>query len=94
MISDIYLNRPHKIPTAEPGGEVESMTDKELLLDDFDNAWRAMAQCYVDSPDESIRIAMNLLVRIKGEIERHFKEREKEQERVSVQEWLDWLQNA
>ena len=70
------------------------MTDKELLLDDLDNAWRAMAQRYVDSPDESIRIAMNLLARIKGEIERRFKEREKEQERVSVQEWLEFLKSA
>ena len=70
------------------------MTDKELLLDDLDNAWRAMAQRYVDSPDESIRIAMNLLAGIKGEIERRFKEREKEQERVSVQEWLEFLKSA
>ena len=70
------------------------MTDKELLLDDLDNAWRAMAQRYVDSPDESIRIAVNLLAGIKGEIERRFKEREKEQERVSVQEWLEFLKSA
>ena len=70
------------------------MTDKELLLDDLDNAWRAMAQRYVDSPDESIRRAMSLLARSKGEIERRFKEREKEQERVSVQEWLEFLKSA
>ena len=70
------------------------MTDKDILLEDIDTAWSAISQQYVNSPDESIRIAMNLLARIKGEIERRFKEREKEQERVSVQEWLEFLKSV
>ena len=70
------------------------MTDKDILLEDIDTAWSAISQQYVNSPDESIRIVMNLLARIKGEIERRFKEREKEQERVSVQEWLEFLKSV
>ena len=70
------------------------MTDKDILLEDIDNAWFAISQQYVNSPYESMRIALNLLAGIKREIEQRMKEREKENERISVQEWLDWLQTA
>ena len=70
------------------------MTDKDILLEDIDAAWYAITQQYVNSPDESVRIALNLLAGIKGKIERRIKDREKEQERISVQEWLDWLKTA
>jgi hypothetical protein len=70
------------------------MTDKDILLEDIDAAWSAISQQYVNSPDESMRNALNLLAGIKSKIERRIKDREKEQERISVQEWLDWLQTA
>jgi hypothetical protein len=70
------------------------MTDKDILLEDIDTAWSAISQQYVNSPDESMRNALNLLAGIKREIEQRMKEREKEKERISVQEWLDWLQTA
>ena len=33
------------------------------------NAWEALAKEYADAPDESVRIAMNLLNKIIGKVE-------------------------
>ena len=72
--------------------------DKSILIDSLKNAWSALAQQYVDSPDESMRNAVNLLGGVIGETERRINAYEesqrKEQESISIQEWMEWLKQA
>ena len=70
------------------------MTEREVLAEDLNNAWDAVVQQYVDSPDESLRTAANLLVKVKNELERRLRKRDKELAAVSVQEWLEMLKGA
>ena len=70
------------------------MTEREVLAEDLDNAWCAVVEQYVDSPDEALRTAANLLVKVKNELERRLRKRDKELAAVSVQEWLEMLKGA
>lgn len=70
------------------------MTEREVLAEDLNNAWGAVVQQYVDSPDESLRTAANLLVKVKNELERRLRKRDKELAAVSVQEWIEMLKGA
>lgn len=70
------------------------MTEREMLAEDLNNAWDAVVQQYVDSPDESLRTAANLLVKVKNELERRLRKRDKELAAVSVQEWIEMLKGA
>ena len=75
----------------------ENMKEK-IVIESLENAWRALACQYVDSPDEDLRKAINLLDRMVKEVKRHIEDYEeserKKQERISTQEWLDWLKDA
>lgn len=70
------------------------MTEREVLADGLNNAWDAVVQQYVDSPDEALRTAANLLVKVKNELVRRLRERDKELAAVSVQEWIEMLKGA
>lgn len=70
------------------------MTEREVLAEELDNAWDAVVQQYVDSPDESLRTAANLLAKVKNELERRLRKRDKELAVVSVQEWIEMLKGA
>jgi len=73
---------------------LRNVTEREVLAEDLNNAWDAVVQQYVDSPDESLRTAANLLVKVKNELERRLRKRDKELAAVSVQEWLEMLKGA
>lgn len=70
------------------------MTEREVLAEDLNNAWDAVVQQYVDSPDEALRTAANLLAKVKNELERRLRKRDKELAAVSVQEWIEMLKGA
>ena len=70
------------------------MTEREVLAEDLDNAWRAVVQQYVESPDESLRLAANLLVKVRNELDRRLRERDRELTAVSVQRWIELLKGA
>ncbi len=70
------------------------MTEREVLAEDLDNAWGAVVQQYVDSPDESLRLAANLLVKVRNELDRRLRERDRELTAVSVQRWIELLKGA
>ena len=70
------------------------MTEREVLAVDLDNAWCAVVQQYVDSPDESLRLAANLLVKVRNELDRRLRERDRELTAVSVQRWIELLKGA
>lgn len=71
---------------------------KEIVIESLENAWSALARQYVDSPDEDLRKATNLLAGMVKEVKRRVEDYEeserKKQERISMQEWLDWLKDA
>lgn len=70
------------------------MTEREVLAEDLSNAWCAVVQQYVDSPDESLRLAANLLVKVRNELDRRLRERDRELTAASVQEWIELLKGA
>ena len=70
------------------------MREREVLAEDLDNAWRAVVEQYVDSPDESLRLAANLLVKVRNELDRRLRERDRELTAVSVQRWIELLKGA
>ena len=70
------------------------MTEREVLAENLDNAWCAVVQQYVDLPDESLRLAANLLVKVRSELDRRLRERDRELTAASVQEWLETLKGA
>lgn len=71
---------------------------KEIVIESLENAWSALARQYVDSPDETVRNAVNLIAGMVKEIKRRIEDYEeseqKKQEKISTQEWLDWLKDA
>ena len=70
------------------------MTEREVLAEDLDNAWRAVVEQYVAAPDESLRLAANLLVKVRNELDRRLRERDRELTAVSVQRWIELLKGA
>lgn len=72
--------------------------DKKIMIESLENAWSALARQYVDSPDESTRKAINIVAGLVGEvrsrIESHEESERKEQEKISIQEWEEWLKNS
>lgn len=73
-------------------------TEKQIVIESLENAWSALARQYVDSPDEDLRNAINLLAGMVKEVKRRIGDYEeserKKQEKISTQEWLDWLKDA
>ena len=67
----------------------------EIVEKTLDNAWCALAHQYVDSPNESSRIAMNLLAKIIGKVKSDLNEiqlqEEKERCAVELQEFIEWF---
>lgn len=70
------------------------MKEREVLAEDLDNAWCAVVEQYVDAPDESLRLAANLLVKVRNELDRRLRERDRELTAVSVQRWIELLKGA
>lgn len=65
------------------------MSDMEVI-ECFNNAWRAMAKHYIDSPDEVMRNAMNLIAKIIGKVESQVKASH-EVKQMTVDEWIELL---
>lgn len=72
--------------------------DVKTVEETLDNCWCAVAHQYVDSPNENIRIAMNQLANIIGEVKRKLNEivcqEENERVAIEVQEWIEWIKEA
>lgn len=69
----------------------------EQVMECMNNSWRALARIYAKDPDNSTRIAMNIIARILGEVESAVKEshREKEEQnregQITIEEWIAFL---
>jgi hypothetical protein len=63
------------------------------IISALDNAWYALCAQYNDTPCDEIRHAMNLLAKIINKTKAEFIElnKEKEQEQITLDDWLDFL---
>lgn len=68
------------------------MTDVEVV-ESFDNAWRALAKLYLDSPDEVLRNSMNLLAKMIGEV-RSKVNSSHEEKQMTIEEWIEMLNKS
>lgn len=68
------------------------MKTQDEIIECFDNAWRALAKSYQNSPDETLRNAMNLLSRIIGEVKIELKKSAPEQ--LTIDDWILMLNES
>lgn len=72
------------------------MTDKQVV-ECIDNSWRALACIYTKHPDNSTRIAMNIVSRIigkvKSEVDKSHKKKEESgrEGQLSIEDWIAFL---
>ena len=68
---------------------------EQILINTLDNAWNALSEYYVDSPDESTRIAMNKLSQIINKVKKDLfdieKAENKARQAIELQEWREYM---
>ncbi len=68
------------------------MTDREVV-ESLDAAWLAMAKQYSRHPEESMRIAMNVLSKIIGKVKSEVEEAHREKQ-ITIEEWIAMLEKG
>lgn len=69
----------------------------EEILESMDNSWKALNRIYSTRPDDSIRMAANIVARIIGEVKseaENFHQKEDKTNRegqITIEEWIAFL---
>lgn len=63
------------------------------VIESLNKAWSALCEQYDNSPDEEIRIAVNLLAKVIRKVKSDFIELQKENEphQITIEEWLSFF---